>query len=182
MPRLKPQEIEQSFVAAQVSSTEPKRSRGRPRKIEPMEMQIGQPIERKIKVKDGRPELESSVVEVVDRPVDPEKLAMLQFMEDELTIYIHTTTDQMAAQIVDLYNGSNKCFLYRGKEATIKRYFVEQLARAKETTYTQNKVRMDDGTEQYVSVGHTALRYPFSVKHDPHPRGADWLKHVLAEA
>jgi hypothetical protein len=95
-------------------------------------------------------------IEVPEKPVDEEKLAMLKFMEDVLEIQIHSSTDKTADQV------------------------FEKLALTKVTNYENKEVRSEEGEKAYVYPSHTALRYPFSVLFDPHPRGGDWLRWALA--
>jgi len=127
--------------------------------------------------------LEPGVIQpVADRPLDPEKMAMLKFFNEDVVIRIATTTDKNAEQIFELsVNGRSELFR-RGEKKKVKRYFVDRLLRLKQTTYTQREVANDQGERQYVNVPHTTLRYDFSVEEDPNPMGKDWLKHTLAEA
>lgn len=124
--------------------------------------------------------LDAAEVIVVDRPVDNEKMAMLAFMEEPVTVHIHTTSDKAAEQIFEIFNNGQREVFRRGETKTVKRKFVNELAMRKLTVYENEEVRAPDGTKQYKYVPRTALRYPFSVTHDDHPRGADWLKVTLS--
>lgn len=154
---------------------------------EPMEMQIGQDGTRTLKSSgDSKEALSASVIEPVDRPleaVDQEKLAMMKFMEDIVEVHIHSVTDKAAEQIFEIIiNGESQLFR-RNERKKVKRKFADRLARLKVTTYGNREVyNREMGERQVEYPASTALRYPFSVTHDPHPRGAEWLRAVLSEA
>jgi len=154
--------------------------------FEPLEQQIGQDHDRVMKsTGPAREALQPQYVQIVDRPLkelDQEKLAMLQFFEEPVTIMVHTTSDQNAEQVFELFNNGRREVFTRGETKTVARKFVEILATRKPTTYTQKKKRDEDGIMHEVQVPTTALRYPFSVLHDPNPKGADWLRYTLATA
>lgn len=157
-----------------------------PGAFEPMEQVVGQDNPRTLSsTGDAREALEPALIEPVDRPMeglDNEKLAMLAFMDMDVEIHIHSTNDKDAEQIFELFiNGQREVFR-RNEKKVVKRRFVDLLARLKPTTYTQQEVTKSDGVKDIVYHPHTGLRYPFSVVRDPHPRGGDWLRSVLAEA
>lgn len=145
--------------------------------------QIGQDVPRVMKsTGPAEDALEKPYIQPVDRPVDTEKLEMLKFMEDMITIHVHTTSDPTAAQIFPVGNGGQQEIFKRGETKTVKRKFVDVLARAKATTYTQKRAQNQDGIWQDVQVPQSSLLFPFSVIQDPHPRGPDWLRYALAAA
>lgn len=151
--------------------------------FEPMEQTIGQDAPRTMKsTGPAREALEPAYIQTVDRPVDQEKLAMLAFMEMPVQVQIHTTTDPTAEQVFEVINGGKREFFRRGEVKTVARKFVNILASSKITSFTQKRVRDQEGIMQDVQVPSTALRYPFSVLNDPHPRGPDWLRATLASA
>jgi len=124
----------------------------------------------------GEPEL----IQVADRMPDPEKAAMLQFMEELVTIRIATTTDKNAEQVFELTINGRTEFLRRGETKTLPRKFVDLLARLKVTSYVQQEVINREGEKQFVNVPHTGLKYDFALVQDAHPQSADWLKATLA--
>ncbi len=151
--------------------------------FEPMEQVIGQDVERKMSSTGPASEsLEAATIQVVDRPVDREKLAMLAFMEEPVSIHIHSVTDPTAEQVFQIFNNGQSETFKRNETKTVKRKFVDCLATRKLTTFTQERRRGEDGVMHDVQIPHTALKYPFSVVEDRHPRGADWLRAVLAQA
>lgn len=120
--------------------------------------------------------------EIVDRPVDNEQMQMLAFFNEPVTVRMATSTDKQAEQVFELnINGRLELFR-RGETKTVPRYFVDRLARLKETTFTQREVVNSEGIKQMVYDPHTGLKYDFAVVRDNHPRGADWLNHTLMEA
>ena len=126
--------------------------------------------------------LEPAHVEAVERPINKDWADTMAFNEELIKVMVHETTDPNATPIPDVYvNGIGQRFI-RGQKQDVKRKFVELLARSRKTTYSQEKVRDDNGNESYRNVPHTALAYPFSVLEDQNPRGADWLTAILAEA
>ena len=170
MPRLNRQQISRAFETA--------------------EQEVGQKKPRKMAAT-GKAEIEKAepVIDVVDRPVDSDWADMMQFAKMPITIVVNETTDKNAENPVYCSNNGDLApveptpgWLYRGKEYTIERRFVESLARAKVTTYSQRE-QSDPATgiRHIVNVPHVAPRYQFRVVHDPHPRGADWLRSILLE-
>jgi hypothetical protein len=118
----------------------------------------------------------------VDKPINQEKMAMLAFMAEPITIRIATSTDPNAEQVFEInVNGRNELFR-RGETKTVPRYIVDRLARMKITGYTQRELMNAEGIKDIAYDAHTGLKYDFAVVSDSHPRGADWLRHTLLEA
>lgn len=130
----------------------------------------------------GEARIERSDIQVVDGPEWKEKAANLAFMEEPVTIMVHTTTDKNAIPFVEVWNDGRVQRFLRGKEQTVKRKFVEVLARAKADTYLNQEFMDRDGNMNFRYPKTTSLKYPFSVIRDENPSGHDWLKKVLAEA
>jgi len=150
--------------------------------FEPMEQQIGQDAPRVMKsTGPAREALEDAYIQVVDRPLDQEKLAMMAFMEEPVTVHIHSVSDPKEAQIFPIGNNGQTEIFKRGETKTVKRKFVDILASRKITTYTQERRQNAQGIFEDVQIPHSSLIYPFSVVRDAHPRGADWLRAVLAQ-
>lgn len=151
--------------------------------IEAMEMDVGQQEDRVLK-STGPAEQALDKVKLVantDKPVDEEKMAMLAFMAQPITVQIHTTTNKNDEQVFEFIVNGRPYFFRRGEQKTVPRFVVDRLARCKPTTYTDREVINEDGIKDIVYTPHVGVRYPFSVIHDPHPRGPDWLRHTLAE-
>lgn len=112
--------------------------------------------------------------------IDQDWADTMAFNEELVKVIVLESTEKFAEQIVEVgVNGVMQRFI-RGEEQTVKRKYLEQLARAKMTTYTQQKIKDGEDNESYRNVPHTALRYPFTVTEDQNPRGADWLRMVKA--
>jgi len=111
----------------------------------------------------------------------PEKAAMLAFMEMELDVYLHDSTNPVDIPIPCFINDGRTQYFIRGQKQTVKRKFVEILGRCKKTVFTNEMYKDAAGADAYRYNPHTALMYPFSVTGDPHPRGQDWLNGVLSE-
>lgn len=154
------------------------------RALETAEQQVGQDGTRTLKsTGEARKALSRKQSEVIDdRPVDAEKLAMMTFMAEPVTIRIATTTDKNAEQVFEVNINGKLEFFRRGETKTVSRNFVDRLARLKTTIYSQREVINHEGIKDIVYDEHTGLKYDFAVVRDDHPRGAEWLKHVLAEA
>lgn len=151
--------------------------------FETEEQTVGQDRPREMKsTGPAKESLESSSIEGVDRPVSKEKLAMLAFMEEVLIVMVHDTTNERDIPVPPVWNDGRAQYFIRGVEQKVKRKFIEVLARAKKTSFTQEMYKDAMGNDGYRQIPHTALAYPFSVLHDPHPRGKDWLKSILSEA
>jgi len=148
-----------------------------------MEQKIGQDNERVLKsTGPSRDALETPLIEPVDRPMDPEKMAMMAFMNEPIEIHVHATSNKEDEQIFELFVNGERQVFRRNERKTVPRRFVDLLARLKITTFTQRTDTDRDGVKQIVNVPSTSLRYPFGVIHDPHPRGRDWMQSVLSEA
>ena len=144
--------------------------------------QVGQDVPREMKsTGPARESLDPPVIQPVGKVVSKQKLEMLKFMEDVLTIIVHDSTNPMDDPIPMVWNDGRSQAFIRGQEQQVKRKYVEVLARARKTTYTQEKYLDGVGNEAYRNIPHTAPRFPFSVLADPDPRGRDWLKNISAE-
>ena len=128
----------------------------------------------------ARNSLEPSVVEPVDRIPSKAWADAMAMNEEIVKVVVHQTTDKQANPLPDIYvNGIPQRFI-RGQEQDVKWKFVEQMARCRETTYTQQKYRDDEGNENYRNIPHTALKYPFSLINAPQ-KFHDRLKAIMGE-
>lgn len=104
-----------------------------------------------------------------------------QFMQDELVIVIHRSTDKNASPKVPVGVNGEKAWLPRDVKIRIPRKFVERLARSQEATFSTDDnpdPRMDEGKLIRRTNGQV---FPFQVLHDPSPRGPAWLARVTRE-
>ena len=110
-----------------------------------------------------------------------QKADALAFMEELVTVYIAESEKEDAAPFFGIsVNGESKVF-FRDKTATVKRKFVEVLARARPMGFTSVEYTRNDGARAYKQASKRIVRYPFSTIGDS-ARGNEWLKKVLMEA
>lgn len=151
------------------------------KRIDTSDRDVGQDSSRAMSTT-GDAVLDPPRIEPVERPMDSEKVAMLAFFEEMVTIRMATSTDPNAEQIFEVWVNGEPQIFKRGETKTLKRKFVDCLARRKLTTHTLEKYTNANGDEAYRYPSHTALRYDFQMIRDDNPQGADWLRHTLMEA
>lgn len=117
----------------------------------------------------------------VDSPEFKSKAAMLAFNEEPVTVMIHETSERDAQQMFDVSVNNLTVVFKRGETKTVRRKFVEQLARAKPVHYENQEYQRINGDVGVNYVAHRGLRFPFSVIEDRNPKGAAWIKAVLAQ-
>lgn len=128
-------------------------------------------------------QLNHPVIEPVPGPRINEKIEAAAFDASPVTIVVHESTNDNDDSVVETWvNGRAQRFI-RGQHQTVKRMYVEALARTKKTGYGQEKFVDQAGFDSYRYPSRTALRYPFSLIEDRHPKGGQpWLQKILAEA
>lgn len=155
-----------------------------PRKtVDAADEQIGQDKATTIPTS-GALEVDRPEIETVEGPGAMDHAKELAFMEEPVRILVHESSDPNDPDPNPLLkvNGRTQ-YVIRGQEITMRRKFVEVLARAKKTGYTQSIKHDQVSGNVYQKMNpRTALRYPFSVIEDRNPKGRDWLRKVLAEA
>lgn len=103
------------------------------------------------------------------------------FMNELVGVRLHKPHNESDAPFVPIQVGDYCIRVWRDdRPYRIKRKYVEVLARAKTTRFSQER-RNINGEEVIFEVPSTALTYPFSVIEDKHPKGHAWLERVLAE-
>lgn len=152
----------------------------KPKNIDTTDFKVGQDKPRNMP-STGPARIEAAEIEIVDGPDWKNRAETEAFFEEKIEIMVHPSTDKSAEQVVQVWNNGRSQFFIRGQTNTVRRKFVEVLARAKQTAYTQEEYVDHLGAKAIRNVPHTALRYPFSIVRDTNPKGADWLKKVLAE-
>jgi len=121
---------------------------------------------------------DTDVIEVVKDVSKAEKLA---FMEEPVTILVMSSGDPNEIPLVQVAVNGVTQFIKRDEPITVKRKYVERLARCKKTDFNQ---ALDDSQGEVsfnVLTRRHSLRFPFSVIQDPNPKGAGWLKQILTE-
>ena len=123
----------------------------------------------------------AEIVETVSESLDFRSLAASEaFMNEMVTVMVHSTTDEnQPPQVIINCNGMNQPIM-RGYPTSVRRKYVEILARMKETKYSQ-VTRNPSAPDQIDLVARHGLSYPFELVEDANPRGRAWLQNVLAE-
>lgn len=148
--------------------------------VETAEQIVGQDRPRHLRAAGkARQALDPAVVQPVERVVSNEKLEALKFNEDMLIIRVAESTNPTDEPFAQVWNDGRSVVIPRGEDVQVRRKFVEVLARAKKTTYTQEKLPNNEG---YRNIPHTALKFDFALINDPNPRGGQpWLRGILSE-
>ena len=134
----------------------------------------------------GDARIEGGEIEVAtDIPRD-EKAEMLRFLSEKVEIFLHDAYAPSDEQYVFCaVNGvpalPGNPYLKRGINHVISRAHVEQLAKARQTSYTQ-PFRDHPSEAANTMRPHTSLKYPFAVVNDPNPKGAAWIRNVMASS
>lgn len=150
----------------------------RRKEVHTTDMPIGQPAD--IQLRDGEIPTAAHRFEPVDKPLDTDYLRELAFMEEEVEIMVHETSDENAENPVIVgCNGVFKAF-FRGEPTKTRRKFIECLivkhGRVSTPEYINNAGERARAIRQ-----HQAHKFPFSVIHDQNPKGVEWLRRRLAE-
>lgn len=118
--------------------------------------------------------------EIIDKVMTVGDFEYDRFMHEVITVMVHESTDPNDVDLVQVSVNGRSQFFQRGTPQEVKRYFVERLARAKRTSYSQN---LDErlGESMNNMQSRHALRYPFSVIEDKNQKGSAWLRQILAE-
>lgn len=124
---------------------------------------------------------DTPAIETVAQSVDFRELAASEaFMNEMVTVLVHSTTDEnQANHVIVNCNGVNQP-IFRGVPTTVRRKYVEILARMKETRYTQVTPNPAAPDVSHMHARH-GLSYPFELVEDKNPRGRAWLQNVLHE-
>ena len=125
---------------------------------------------------------QASVIIPAAKVYSADKMEMMRFMEEELQVMVHETTNDQDVPIPCIQNDGLSQYFVRGVEQTVKRKFVEILGRCKTTRFGLEKYLDAVGADAYRYPPQTALTYPFSVMQDPSgERGRIWLKQLISE-
>ncbi|MBO9679559.1 MAG: hypothetical protein J7556_15055 [Acidovorax sp.] len=117
--------------------------------------------------------------ETIDAPFSLADADLEAFMNEPVMVTVMSGGKDNEAPFVQVaVNGVIQMFR-RDVPIVVKRKYVERLARAKEAGYDQT---VDDrlGEKMNQLQQKHSLRYPFQVNRDDNPRGAAWLRAVLA--
>jgi hypothetical protein len=120
-------------------------------------------------------------VDEIEKVLDMSMADQLAFMEEPVTILVMSSGDTNEIPLVQVAVNGVTQFIKRDEPITVKRKYVERLARCKKTDFNQ---ALDDsqGEQSFnVLTRRHSLRFPFSVIQDQNPKGAGWLKQILTE-
>ena len=177
MPRIK----QKLKVETAPVETAPTKAKNRPvvirKTTESQEQQGGQDGVREFNDKNELPHIQVVPPEGKSR----KWMEDMAFANEMVTVMVHESTDKMAHPFPEvIVNGRVQRFV-RGHEQSVRRCFVEKLARLKKVTFDNVKTRDVNGEDVYRYPTHVALEYPFVVIGDSE-RGKIWLKGILAES
>ena len=121
-------------------------------------------------------------IESNPRRYSNDKLKMLAFMEEEVTVRMAESTNPNDPPVIGpIINGGVRQYFLRGVDQEVKRKFVEVLARAKGTRFIQEPIQDGLGVTGYRMVPQTAPLYPYAVVDDRNPEGRAWLQAIEEE-
>jgi hypothetical protein len=129
----------------------------------------------------GEAVIERPVVQTVDGPRSKDFLDALAFNEEMVTVTVHPSPNPEDGKLVTIWVDGKVQNFFRGEPMTVKRKYVEGLARAKPVNYRSEEFVNADGDKAFRYPSTTGLRFPFQVDHDANPNGAAWLRQVLAQ-
>lgn len=151
-------------------------------RLDTSQHQIGQKEEPRRLISDGdNVELTPRQIIVTDRVYDPEKMEMMQFLQEKITVRISPTRDKNAAPSFMVQIGNKEQIFVRGQRYTVPRYFIEHLMRTKETFFDNEEVINAKGERDVIHPARTALKFDFVIERDDNPKGRIWERAILAE-
>lgn len=100
------------------------------------------------------------------------------FMQELIVIRVHPTSDINAPPLVPAGCNGEVVWLPRGQPVNIPRKFIESLARY-ETNYATQRAQDPNADDGMVQRTRANQPYPFTVIHDPHPKGRAWLDRTM---
>lgn len=114
-----------------------------------------------------------------------DKAEKLKFLEEPVRVFLYEGGKNDMPFVHLQVNGEcalpgNDPRVMRGQEHTLKRKFVESLARMRSVSYSQPFAGIDAAREN-VYRPQVSVQYPFSVIQDPNPKGGAWLKSIMGQ-
>lgn len=129
----------------------------------------------------GPIERDREEIVMVDKPMNTDYMSELAFMEEPVTIMLARSSEKFAPAILDFYVNGKPLWIRVGYKATIPRKYVEVIARTQPYDVRTSVVKHEHHEDNRVER-QTINKYPFSVLHDPNPRGPEWLQRVMLES
>lgn len=152
-------------------------------KIDATNEQVGRTVTKEIAGSgEARISADDSPIDVVQEVNFKDTKELDDFMNERVRVFLYEPMEEGHESVVPLsVNGINQ-FVVRGTEQTIKRKYVEVLARARRVSTSARGFIAPDGEARNIVKQSQGLQYPFQVTHDPSPAGPAWLRNILAEA
>ena len=150
-------------------------------KLDATNEKIGQKIEREISVRGEAKITKDTKVEPVEGPDFEDVVALEAFMNEPVEVFLYEPMREGEEHIVATWVNGVSQYIIRGRPQTIKRKYVEVLARARKVHVSAKGFKTPDGdAKNQISIV-SGLQYPFNVLSDPNPKGPAWLKQILGE-
>ena len=130
---------------------------------------------------EGPIDREPEEIVMADKPMESDYAKEAVFMEEPVTIRLERSSERFAPALLDFYVNGKVEWIPVGREWTVKRKYVEVIARAQpydvRTNVVKHEEREDNKIERY-----SIAKHPFSVIKDANPRGSEWLTRVMRES
>lgn len=129
----------------------------------------------------GKAEVISESELVITTNLEKSYAEQLAFLEEPVEVMVAEPQDEKESNLVQLFVQGRSQMIIPGQPIVIKRKYLEVLARAKQIRY-KPVVKINDltGAPVNMMIPRLVLRYNFSVIQDKNPKGAEWLRRILA--
>jgi hypothetical protein len=129
----------------------------------------------------GKAEVISESELVITTNLEKSYAEQLAFLEEPVEVMVAEPQDEKESSLVQLFVQGRSQMIIPGQPIVIKRKYLEVLARAKQIRY-KPVVKINDltGAPVNMMIPRLVLRYNFSVIQDKNPKGAEWLRRILA--
>lgn len=121
----------------------------------------------------------STSIEAIDRLPDQDYLDELKFNEDILTIRLERSSEKYAPRQVMVGNNGQILWIDVGVPVKIPRKFVESLAGSMPMDVRTEVIEIPGADPQNNVLRTIRAQHPFSVLHDPSPKGNAWLTWLM---
>jgi hypothetical protein len=113
---------------------------------------------------------------------DQQQIDNLAFNEEMLTIVLHKGREKYSPSHHDFFVNGQGIRLPVDTEVKVARKFVEVMARSQPMDVsTDHETRTNEGDPVNRIIRSLSSNYPFTVIHDPNPRGRVWLASVMRQ-
>jgi hypothetical protein len=121
----------------------------------------------------------SEGIVVSDTGIDKDYAEAMAFMEEPVTIRLERTNEKNAAKVhMFAVNGVQK-WIPVGTPVDVRRKYLEVIARAQPYNVNTEVIEVEGQDPINNMVRTSSSKYPFSVIHDPNPKGANWLTNLM---